>query len=242
MNMNATEIQAPKIKNPFTLMRALAAFARIVRDPNRLDEVFAMAGRVAREENLERLAVRFSSDPQGKTAIEKRTRLGKIDVGTLLIYPDESLGHAYGEYLRTRNLKPEDIPSLPGESPAKYVLAHLYESHDLWHVVTGFETDVAGELGLQAFYLAQYPNPIAPILLAAGFLNTAFYNLSDWDIRSREIVRGWLMGKRAKSLFGAPWAEWFERPLVEVRAELRIDIRASFVALPPENTGTALAT
>jgi ubiquinone biosynthesis protein Coq4 len=33
-----------------------------------------------------------------------------------------------------------------------YVLSHLYEMHDLWHAVIGFETDVAGELALQAFY------------------------------------------------------------------------------------------
>jgi ubiquinone biosynthesis protein Coq4 len=25
-----------------------------------------------------------------------------------------------------------------------YIVAHLYETHDLWHVLTGFDTDPAG--------------------------------------------------------------------------------------------------
>jgi ubiquinone biosynthesis protein Coq4 len=43
------------------------------------------------------------------------------------------------------------------EVTARVLVKRGYETHDIWHVVTGFHTDVAGELGLQAFYLAQFP-------------------------------------------------------------------------------------
>jgi ubiquinone biosynthesis protein Coq4 len=32
-----------------------------------------------------------------------------------------------------------------------YLLLRLRQTHDLWHVVTGFSTNVPGELGLKAF-------------------------------------------------------------------------------------------
>jgi ubiquinone biosynthesis protein Coq4 len=37
----------------------------------------------------------------------------------------------------------------------------------VWHVATGFSTDIAGELGLEAFYAAQLP----PVRLERGHMD-----------------------------------------------------------------------
>jgi ubiquinone biosynthesis protein Coq4 len=37
-------------------------------------------------------------------------------------------------------------------------------------------------------------------------------------------VRGWLLGKRAKSLFGVEWAKLWELPLAEVRRRHRLEV------------------
>lgn len=36
----------------------------------------------------------------------------------------------------------------------------LSQTHDLRHVLTGFDTSLHGEIGLQAFYLGQFPYPL----------------------------------------------------------------------------------
>ena len=81
-----------------------------------------------------------------------------------------------------------------------WFFAHMRETHDIWHVATGFGTDVAGELGLQAFYLAQLKAPLSTLLLSVGMLNTFLYAMDDRDWRMRNIVRGWLMGKEGPLL------------------------------------------
>jgi ubiquinone biosynthesis protein Coq4 len=112
------------------------------------------------------------------------------------------------------------------------VVAYLYDTHDVWHVVTGFSTDVAGELGLQAFYLAQFPATLAGMILLAGFANTLFLNFEDRDARMTAITRGWLLGKRASSLFGVRWSDLWSTPLSEVRAQLHLDLPAVDSQLP----------
>jgi ubiquinone biosynthesis protein COQ4 len=94
----------------------------------------------------------------------------------------------------------------------------------VWHVVTGFGGDRAGELGLQAFYLAQSPSRVAIGILAIGVLNALLFEFEDHRRRMEEIARGWILGRRARSLLGVDWARHWDRPLAELRDELGIDL------------------
>jgi ubiquinone biosynthesis protein Coq4 len=91
-------------------------------------------------------------------------------------------------------------------------------------VVTGFATDVAGELGLQAFYLAQFPGRLAMLLLPLGMLNTMLYARDDVGRRMDEITRGWQMGRAARRLFGIDWSSMWDQPLHEIRAGLKLEV------------------
>jgi ubiquinone biosynthesis protein Coq4 len=104
-----------------------------------------------------------------------------------------------------------------------FIRTHIYDTHDVWHVMTGFGVDIAGELGLQAFCAAQTPYALPTLILAMGFLNTAMYGLSDCERRMNAVSRGWQMGLRAKPLFGIPWDDHWGRPLDELRREFAIE-------------------
>lgn len=54
----------------------------------------------------------------------------------------------------------------------------LSQTHDLWHVITGFDTTVVGEIGLQAFHLTQFPYPLASALTAQ--LPPPWWRRSGW--------------------------------------------------------------
>jgi ubiquinone biosynthesis protein Coq4 len=99
---------------------------------------------------------------------------------------------------------------------------HLERSHDLWHTVLGFDTDVAGELGLQAFYIAQLQSPLGPLLLSAGLLNGMLFQHEDGDRRMEAITRGWRLGKTMRPLFGADWAAMLTWPIEQVREHFGI--------------------
>jgi len=209
---------------PLIAARALWSFVRLVRDPNRLDEVFAFSDQLVgtQSEMLKQMVEHVRQTPHGARALQQKPRL-VLRLDELGAYPQSSLARAYADFLRARGLKPENIPSLAAPDEQSYVRAHLYETHDLWHVVTGFDTDVAGELGLQAFYAAQLPGKLPIALLTMGFINTLLYAWNDRDRRLTSIAHGHTLGKRARSLFGTDWAGLWATPLGEVREQLGLD-------------------
>jgi ubiquinone biosynthesis protein Coq4 len=204
--------------------RGLVAFVRLMRDPSRLNEVFELADGMDRvhPEVVRQMAEGFRRDEAGARALRERPRLGLPDLEALGSMAPGTLGRAFAEHMRRNGLDPAALPQRPAQDELEYVLAHLYETHDIWHAVTGFDTDVAGELGLQAFYIAQVEGRLGLMLMAMGLLNATVSEEGFQDRRRRldAMTRGWLLGRRARPLFGRRWDQLWERPLQEVRAEL----------------------
>ncbi len=205
-----------------SLGRAAFAFARVVRNPDRLDDVFQFIDQgIGKNPALVAPVIEtFLSTPEGARSLRTRTRIGSLDLDVLAQHPPGSLGATFASHLRTNKLDPAALPVREARTDGEYVIAHLYETHDVWHVVTGFGTDRAGELGLQAFYLAQAPSRVAQGLLAIGGLNTLIFEFDDYARRMDAIGHGWTLGRRAASLMGLDWAARWHLPLAEVQREL----------------------
>jgi ubiquinone biosynthesis protein Coq4 len=201
--------------------RAIKSFVTLVRDPGRLDQVFEVAERGIHPEFFRELVAYFGKDPAGRRALRDRPRV-RIDLSRLAALPDGTFGRAVLDHLTKNKLDPGALPTLEASDPESFVRAHLYETHDIWHAATGFDADPVGEIGLQAFYLAQFPAKLASMLLAAGFLHVGIYRIEWKDALVDEVVRGWEMGRRARPFFGVDWEKMWERPLDEVRRELGV--------------------
>ncbi len=99
----------------------------------------------------------FKLHPRAQKAIEGKTfSLENYDLAILDACPAGSLGKTYAEHMRRYGLKPFDI------SPAYQDLARQHaqgvryiKTHDLFHVLTGFDTSLAGEIGVLYFTAAQ---------------------------------------------------------------------------------------
>jgi ubiquinone biosynthesis protein Coq4 len=202
-------------------IKALRAFLTIVRDPTRLDEVFSLREALDDQGAVLPLLERVRRSERGAAALRDRPRVGRLDPEELARMPEGSLGRAYAAWMKRNGLDPAAIPMLPANDDVQYFSAHLYETHDIWHVVTGFGPDTVGEIGLQAFYLAQLEGQLPLAILAAGMLNTLAHPEIVQPLM-REIVRGWELGRRARPFFGVRWAEMWRRPLVEVQRELGV--------------------
>lgn len=211
----------PRI-GPLSAVRALYRLARLVRDPNRLNEVFEMADALGTPDALAPIVDELAKDPFAARALEERHRI-RIDLAELRRLPEGTLGRAFAKHMDAAGLDPSALPTLPSTDRFLFFRAHLYETHDVWHVVTGFGVDYVGELGLQGFYLAQIPGALPALLVATGFVRGALYDHGVIRPFMEELVRGWRMGARAKTLFGVHWDELWATPLAEVRARLGID-------------------
>lgn len=212
---------APKTLKP------LYFFLRLAKDPDELNRVFQMRNAAVNPVMTRVIKQKLSEDPQGRKAIDEKVRLGDFTFEELRALPEGSLGHAYAKMMTDNGLSPDSIPYMSNDN---YVQAHLYETHDLWHVITGFDVDVAGEAGLQAVYAAQLPGALPAALVSAILLNAAIRR-SGVKMKERfdAVARGWILGSQAKSLFGYDFRKNFARPLEDVRKELGID---ASLALP----------
>jgi ubiquinone biosynthesis protein COQ4 len=213
------------------LVKPLYFYARLVLDPTQLENVFHMRAAADDPRVTRAIYDRLAQEPDLREALAKRVRLGHFTISDLLGLPEGSLGREYGLFMQRHGLTPGAIPRIDDDGPL-YVRAHLFETHDLWHVATGFGPDTEGETALQAVYAAQLPGMLPAALVSALLLNAAVERSGrKTKARFDAIARGWELGTRAKSLFGYPWQERFERPLAVVRKELQID---ASLAVPRE--------
>jgi ubiquinone biosynthesis protein COQ4 len=204
---------------------AIAAIAalRLVVDPDRLDDVFLIDRSLSGPKTMARILSTLRHDERAARALATRRRAPTLVLSELAALPPGTLGRRFADFMQARGLDPSAIPRKEHHDEGTYVLAHLYETHDIWHVVTGFDTDVAGELGVQAFYSAQLDGALPRLLLIGGLINAGLLHRSDWGRRLDALARGWTLGKRATALFGVAWDELWTAPLADVRRGLGLD-------------------
>jgi ubiquinone biosynthesis protein COQ4 len=144
------------------------------------------------------------------------------DLEALLTYPQDSLGYIYAVTMKKAGFDPNLHAGMAAESDAQYVELRLSQTHDIWHIITGFDTSLIGEIGLQAFHLPQFPYPLATMLVANSLISSTLFAPQELPQLLMSIAQGFQMGKSAKSLFAQKWEEGWEKPLTQWQTELNI--------------------
>jgi len=233
--------------------RAFRALGRVLRDPEQTDQVLVFST-YANAGTLPRRIQRFLDEPGGQRLYRERRTIDSqsIDLEALGKLPEGTLGRAYADFLRSRGLSPDVFEGTPDEvsDPAMaYVIQRMRQTHDLWHVVTGYDTDPASEVALQAFTFGQLGAPSSGILAVLGTVR----GMSMKPDLARDIVRALRLGRRTKKLAIFPWEDYWSTPLVDVRRMLGLpvdphdarrlaaEVRAVIDAMATE-TGPAAAT
>ncbi len=171
--------------------------------------------------SLQKIIDFLSTTSQGKQAFQKRPRIGDIDLQMLHQLPVNTLGYAYADHMLANNLQPLQ-PNLV-ENNYQFFAAHITETHDIWHIVTGCNTDILGEIQLEAFYVSQlYATRFWLALLAKNLLKVVIDDIGLSTAYMDAIAQGWIMAKQAKPLFGVEWNLLWAKPLAEVRASFNI--------------------
>ena len=163
----------------------------------------------------------ISGHHQGKLAFEKRPRVGLINIEELHQLPKNTLGYMYADHLISNNLKMLETGEVNNDY--QFLGYHITETHDIWHVVTGFGTNILGEIQLEAFSAAQlYASRFWVALLAKNLLKSVVFDIEISNQYLDAITQGWLMGKQAKLLFCIEWNTLWDTPLIDIRSSLNI--------------------
>lgn len=215
------------------LLRFGSTYIRLVRDTGRLDLVFALADSLADPKVKSPALVAMLSRPGVAEYLADPLPPLRVDLPTLRALPEGSLGRAFAAFLDQRGLDPTGLYHSDlddGGSEVQRFKLHMERTHDLWHTVLGYDTDVPGELAVQSLTIAQLGSGLGAVILSGGLLNAILFKPEELEARMEAIVHGWRLGKSLRPLFGADWASMLAWPLTRVREHF--GMRAGDVHVP----------
>ena len=155
------------------------------------------------------------------------------DLGRLRALPTGSFGREYARFLDANGITPLAIsPALKERFRERPFVLRYTTTHDLHHVLTGFDAGLAGEAGVYAFTVAQGSAPGGHGML--WFVRFAYALLSPFQARRvwRNIRVGLALGRAARLVIAEPLETWFAEPLAAVRQRLGIPDPAAAGVLP----------
>lgn len=94
----------------------------------------------------------------------------------------------------------------------------MRQTHDMWPVVTGYETDPLGKVLLQAFTYGQLQPPRSLLIALTDTLRGLSKRLSF----PQEMLAAYRAGRNAGNLSTFPWEDYLDTPLSTARARLGI--------------------
>ena len=173
-----------------------------------------------------------AASPEAADLMRRRVRLPALDIDALAALPAGTFGHEFASHALRRGISPNPVETMPAPDDGDWLMAYMYETHDLWHVMTGFYYNMEGEFGVAGFYMGQLPKFSFIAFFASLLMIRAVWN--DRDIIPGLVdafVEGYRMGRRARCLVGLDWSEIYARDVEELRAEWGITEAGRFPAL-----------
>ncbi|HUO12130.1 MAG TPA: Coq4 family protein [Caulobacteraceae bacterium] len=222
--------------------RAIRALFALFRDKEDTAQVFEIMRALNGDSSRKGYQRLLSTPDGGRLAYERLELADKLmDDAWLDRFPAGTVGAAYREFIRSENLSAEGLaeesrkglPAGAAEAPHPYAWfgRRMRDSHDIWHVLTGYGRDALGEASLVAFSYQQTKG-LGWALIAFGAMSR---------IRGREgrpyraaIREGFRRGKACAWLPGEDYEALLAEPLESARRRLGLMPPIAYEEIPAE--------
>lgn len=214
-------------RRPIQWRRILPTLRHLRENPKDTQKAFEMFEAVGGRGD-DGLFRSFAVTREGRALLAERPQLLEllVDRDALAAMPEGSLGRAYLDFARENGFAADGLLEARDTAFAgldddigperQWFFDRLTLAHDLWHVLTGYGTDEAGELALLGFSRAQGLNGrVVTIFALFGALIGGF-------AMQRHMAQAWRRGRHTTCLVVQHWEELLPLPLPEVRARLEI--------------------
>jgi len=210
-------------QNYMAMVKAGRALHALVRDPEDSSRVFEIVEALRPKERAPMLH-RLRDDPNGAQLLNSRPsiRAALSDRARLFAMPQGSLGRAYLAYLDGSGISAEglvaasQIERTAWTEEGIWMTERMRDTHDLWHTVTGYGSDVAGEMLVLAFSFAQTKTPGLGLIVLASLLANVGSPMG------ADITLAYVRGLSAEWLPAVAWETLLHQPIAEVRAFLKV--------------------
>jgi ubiquinone biosynthesis protein Coq4 len=209
-------------------IRFARAFFRLAQDPTRTEEVFRLSNIGMHMDTSEAVRIAVGRAVRSKGFLDlfhERYQAPPADFKKLARLPDNTLGKQYELHMTRNGLKPDFFWPTSRADEAQYLIHRGREVHDIWHVLTGYDTTFEEEIALQAFTLSQLESAISNVIMAAGLMHAVLFKPSKMLDLIELIDEGRRRGAASEYLMGVAWEKHWEMPLEEARAWMKIPPR-----------------
>jgi ubiquinone biosynthesis protein COQ4 len=221
-------IKSNRPRNPLRFGDAWRALKKLMADPDRTDQVFVIIDSLGGNSG-EKQFRRFAETPVGQRVLSEERDILSIlsNRSALHTMPEGSLGKAYATFMSAEQISADGLVNASIEGGGERNRddidrlrfgMRMRDSHDLWHVATGYNRDLIGEAMLLTFTFSQIRNPGIGVIVAMAYLRRG----SIPGVR-RMIRQAYRRGRQASWLPGADWENLLQRPLDDVRLELGLE-------------------
>jgi ubiquinone biosynthesis protein COQ4 len=215
--------------------RAVRSLRELIRDPESTEKAFDFFFAIGRGD-FERQFRRFAGDPEGARLLASQPTLLAVlkDREGLGRMPQGSFGRAYLAYLDRNGFRADGLVAIertvrsrwerdgalpPLDAERSWLRDRTILMHDLFHVLTGRETDPPGEGALLWFSQAQLGGGANLFLTFGATLELVRVRGFEW---LRVVREAWNQGRRARWLVTMPFEDLLPLPLDTVRAMARV--------------------
>ena len=196
----------------------------MVFNPEGTQSVFEIEDGLLQSDSTKELLRFTSKDPAVDALIKERYLKPVPDTEALSKLPKNTLGYKYFYHLDSMGFDPDYYRKIEVQNDTDYVMMRIRQTHDIWHVVTGFDTHPLGEIAVKAVELAQTHRPMAAAICAGGVFR---YMLKEPELFSdclESIVAGYHMGLQSRALLSMKWEEVWDRDLDDLRQRLGLEV------------------
>ncbi len=212
-------------------LEAFRCFQRLVRDREDTEQVFhiirALYGR-----SLQKGLLAFATTPDGAARLRERVSLPAVldQRDWLRALPSDSVGHAYLQFMETEGLTAAGLVAESEKFGARYpdwdddlkwYGNRLRDTHDLYHVLTGYGRNPLGEAVLLAFTNSMDPNPGLMFISFMGCREIASIMPRSAPVMAA-MMEGRRLGKRAEPIAAQDIVSLMGEPLADARRRLGI--------------------
>jgi ubiquinone biosynthesis protein COQ4 len=159
----------PEDASLFTRLRIATKILKVIKG-NEGNPVYGQTINACLDYNVyETLIQKLQRSEEGRRLLSERPSLEAkdLDLAALERLPEGTLGHGFARYFRDNKISPFET-TLEVKNDIDYIGKRYRETHDLLHLVTGYGTDVIGEIELQAYVLGNLGIRTAMLIVLYG--------------------------------------------------------------------------
>ena len=191
-------------------------------NPDGTESVFDIEDGLRESESTRELLKFTTKDSEVKKIIAERYLRPVPNTKELKKLPLGTLGRAYVEHLDTHGFDPDYYRKIDVQDDTDYIMMRIRQTHDIWHVVTGFDTHPLGEIAIKGVELAQTHRPMASSYLCRRIFRYMLRLPEEFGSCIESIAAGYHLGLRSQSLLAVKWEEMWDRELEEIRQTLDV--------------------